>query len=311
MLKLAYYASIVLLLISLYTSFYYVAHSFSMKYQVRSRLYASRRSYRWLSKLHLFIEALPVIKNIVIMLESIGSHIKVKGFLRVSMIMVLIGMATGGFVFTTVKAVCVLALIFGIMPYVALRMVLMSKQMKARLDFLPAIEIFYQRYVLSPQKNLRVMLSELLQEDKFDYPIKALFEQLDRNLAAHRSIEESLRVFAMSLGHHWAEYYVNMLRVGLTEGIDLSHNLRELISDMRKAQRNDQAQRNRLLEIRIANFTPLLFLITYLGINFKVNYNSAYYYYLVDSTGKNMLLNALILIFISFLMGVYLSIKRM
>ena len=80
---------------------------------------------------------------------------------------------------------------------------------------------------------------------------------------------------------------------------------------MRKAQRFDQLERNRLLEIRIANFTPILFLALFLFINFKVNTENAYLYYMVDPGGRNMILDALLLIFVSFLMGMYLSMRRM
>ena len=59
---------------------------------------------------------------------------------------------------------------------------------------------------------------------------------------------------------------------------------------MRKAQRFDQMERNRLLEIRIANFTPILFLALFLFINFKVNTDNAYLYYMVDPGGRNMIL---------------------
>ncbi|UJF32545.1 hypothetical protein [Paenibacillus hexagrammi] len=40
----------------------------------------------------------------------------------------------------------------------------------------------------------------------------------------------------------------------------MGESLKELVSDMRKAQRSDQVERNKLLEIRIANFTPIFFL---------------------------------------------------
>lgn len=308
---LSYYASASLLLISVYSSIFYIGRALQRQHHLRARLRYARRPHRWLNQVHAAINNLPIIKHIALMLESIESRIKVSAFIRITGIMLLLGIVLGSLVFTSIKGVAVLATMFGLLPYVALRMILTNKQMKARLDFLPAVEIFYQQYVVSHQKNIRVVLGQLTLESKLDVPIKPLFEQLDRNLSTHRGIEDSLHIFTLSLGHLWAEYFVNMLRVGLTEGVDLSDNLQELISDMRKAQRADQAERNRLLEIRLANFTPLVFLAVYMGINFKINYNQAYYYYFVDSDGKNMLLNALIYIFLSFLMGVYLSIKRM
>jgi hypothetical protein len=80
---------------------------------------------------------------------------------------------------------------------------------------------------------------------------------------------------------------------------------------MRRAQRTDQNERNRLLEIRIANFTPILFLLLFVTINIKINPHSAYLHYVVDENGRNMLLDALVIIFGSFIMGIYLSMRRM
>jgi hypothetical protein len=141
--------------------------------------------------------------------------------------------------------------------------------------------------------------------------MKPLFELLYRNLMTSRGVDQSLRVLGLSLGHVWGDYFINILRVALTEGNRVDENLRDLITDMRKAQRHDQQERNKLLEIRIANFTPVLFLGLFLGINFKLNADSAYLYYVLDPDGRGMLLDALLLIFASFLMGVYLSMRRM
>ena len=217
----------------------------------------------------------------------------------------------GTFVFISMKGVFIIGLIFAVTPYIFLRMRLMSLQMKARIDFLPAIEVFYQYYVLSDNKKLRSIMKTILDEQRILYPIKPVFEQLYRNLSTNREMEDSLRIFMMSLGHIWADYFVNIMRIGLMEGVNISSSLKELIIDMRRAQRADQVERNRLLEIRIANFTPIFFLVIFLCINFQTNYQNAYYYYLVDAAGRNMLLDALFLIFASFIMGLYLSIKRM
>ena len=99
-----------------------------------------------------------------------------------------------------------------------------------------------------------------------------------------------MRIFSLTLGHTWADYFVGIMRVALTEGSFVGESLKELITDMRKAQRFDQLERNRLLEIRIANFTPILFLALFLFINFKVNTENAYLYYMVDPGGRNMIL---------------------
>ncbi|MBD4104507.1 hypothetical protein GUH66_02605, partial [Xanthomonas citri pv. citri] len=81
--------------------------------------------------------------------------------------------------------------------------------------------------------------------------------------------EASLRVFSSAVGHVWAEYFANMLRVALTDGAPIAENLKELIADMRRAARADQQERNRLLEIRLANFSPNLFLALFIGINVR------------------------------------------
>lgn len=79
---------------------------------------------------------------------------------------------------------------------------------------------------------------------------------------------------------------------------------------MRKAQISEKQERNRLLEIRIANFSPILFLIVFMGVNFKLDAQMAYTYYVLDPEGRDLLLDALLLIFLSFVMGVYLSFGR-
>ncbi|MOA32007.1 hypothetical protein D3C78_1531950 [compost metagenome] len=80
---------------------------------------------------------------------------------------------------------------------------------------------------------------------------------------------------------------------------------------MRRARRTNELERNRLLEIRIANFSPLLFLVIFIAINFHCNQDNSYFYYVIDPQGRDMLLNALVLIFVSFLMGLWLSRKKM
>jgi hypothetical protein len=80
---------------------------------------------------------------------------------------------------------------------------------------------------------------------------------------------------------------------------------------MRKARRANQQERNKLLEIRLANFSPVLFLGLFVGINFHYTPENAYLYYIVDPKGRDLLLNAVVLIFISFVMGLWLSRRKM
>jgi hypothetical protein len=250
-------------------------------------------------------------KHLSDLLESVGGRFSMSGLVTVSAILWLAGFVAGAWFFQSVKGVLALSVMLGSFPYLALRMKLLSVRLKTRLDFLPAVEIFYQYYLIFGQKNAKAALKACLDENRILYPIRPVFEQLFRNLMTSRDTNDSLRIFSLTLGHVWADYFVSILRVALMEGNDIGDNLKDLITDMRKAQRFDQAERNRLLEIRVANFTPALFLALFLSINFKINTANAYMYYVLDPAGRNLLLDALLLIFVSFLMGVYLSMKRM
>jgi hypothetical protein len=245
------------------------------------------------------------------LLESVRSPFSVGAWLIVCSIMILGGALAGAFLFGSVKGMVVLSAILGSLPYLLLRIKLLGLQLKARLEFLPAVEVFYQYYVLSGQKNIRSALQGVIEERRIAYPMYPIFEQLYRNLSTNRNSEHGLRIFTLSLGHLWARYFSGILKVALQEGNPVGVNLRELITDMRRAQRTDQNERNRLLEIRIANFTPILFLLLFVAINVKINPHSAYLHYVADENGRNMLLDALVIIFGSFIMGIYLSMRRM
>ncbi|MNG34432.1 hypothetical protein D3C84_1209100 [compost metagenome] len=80
---------------------------------------------------------------------------------------------------------------------------------------------------------------------------------------------------------------------------------------MRRARRSNEQERSKLLEIRIANFTPILFLFLFVGINLHYNPESAYRYYVLDPQGRDLVLNSLVLIFGSFVMGIWLSRRKM
>lgn len=244
------------------------------------------------------------------LLESVRSRSDVRSFLGISLLLLLAGVWVGLFFFLSLKGILIMALVCGGAPYLWLRTKLLSLQGKARLEFIPAVEVIYQQYLLSEGRNLRNSLHQLLQQERIRYPMRPIFEQLYRNLTTHRGVEESLQLFTLSVGHRWAEYLANMLRVALEEGTDISDNLRELIGDMRKNQLSVRQERNRLLEIRIANFTPILFLAIFVGANIRLDSQMAYTYYVLDPVGRDMLLDALLLIFASFVMGVYLSLKK-
>lgn len=253
----------------------------------------------------------PVYAHLQLLLEAAQARIGLGLFLAAMGMLLLLGMSAGALFFQSLKGTLVLGAMLGGMPYIILRFNIIGLRLRNRMEFLPAVEIFYQYYMVSGAKNVKTALQLALAEQRIRYPIRTVFEQLQRNLLTSREAEESLRLFSMSLGHMWADYFIGMFRVALLEGNDITDNLKDLIDDMRRAQRTDQAERNRLLEIRVANFTPILFLLLFLFLNFKMNPTNAYTYYVMDSEGRNLILDALMLIGVSFLMGIYLSMKRM
>jgi Flp pilus assembly protein TadB len=226
-------------------------------------------------------------------------------------LLLLTGVATGGFFFQSVKGTLLFGLLLGLLPYTLLRSLLVSRRMQTQMDFLPAVELFYQCYIVTGERQVRIALQRTIEERRLLGPMQSVFEQLYRNLSVRGDDEASLRLLSAALGHVWADYFTNILRVALAEGAPISDSLRELLADMRKARRAGEQERNRLLEIRIANFSPLLFLGLYVGINLRYNKDNSYYYYVIDPQGRDMLLNAMILIFASFLMGLWLSRKKM
>jgi Flp pilus assembly protein TadB len=199
----------------------------------------------------------------------------------------------------------------GWFPYLLLRMRLVSRQMSTRLEFLPAVELFYQCYLVTGCRHARTALQKAVEERRLPGEVHAVFDQLCRHLSVKGDDEESIRRFTLAFGHIWADYFGSILKVALSEGNNVSDNLRELIADMRKAQLANQQERHRLLEIRLANFTPVLFLALFLGINFRMNPDSSYRYYVLDPAGRGMLLNALALLFGSLIMGLYLSRRKL
>lgn len=163
-----------------------------------------------------------------------------------TVLMVLVGMVAGIWFFQSFKGLGVCMSIFGLIPYLWLRMRLVSGRLRTRLDFLPAVEVFYQQLLIDEGRNIRQTLQRVVAGDRLLYPIKACFEQLQRNLAAGRDQETAFRIFRLELGHVWADYFVHIMRMGLTEGVPIASNLKELVMDMRRAQLFDQRARNRL-----------------------------------------------------------------
>lgn len=304
-------AGVALLYILLHIALYALLKAWEKKHRLRSRLtYESPYSLRKLlltrSKLYRVING-----HVGELLEALRLRVKPEIFLGLSGMLLLAGLLTGGLFFQTVKGTLLFGLVIGLSPYVWLRGLLIHRRMGAQMDFLPAVELFYQCYLVTGERQVRVALQRTVEEKRLLGPMQAVFEQLYRNLSVRGDDEASLRLMAASLGHVWADYFAQIVRVALAEGISVSESLRELLADMRKARRANEQERHRLLEIRVANFTPLLFLALFMGINIRYNRDNAMYYYLYDPQGRDMLLNALLLIFGSFLMGLWLSRKKM
>ena len=245
------------------------------------------------------------------MLKGIRSSVTAAHFGVISALLLIGGLLAGILFFGGMKAAVSLGVMGLLLPYGWLRLRLLNEQMINRINFLPAVELFYQTYVLCEPRNIRHVLRLTLEGDRLQYAMKAVFEQLYRGLTLRGDEEECFRVFELTLGSVWAEHFISIVRIGMQEGADLSDSLNELIADMRRAERANQVERNSLLEIRIANFTPLLFLGVFLAVNFKLDKQQAYYYYVLSEAGRDMLLNAIILIGLSFVMGIYLSMRRM
>jgi Flp pilus assembly protein TadB len=245
------------------------------------------------------------------LLLALGWRMKPAGFVVCSLGMGLLGIVVGAVVFQSARSVLTLLLMLSCTPYLALRMSLMNRQMSTRLEFLPAVELFYQSYLVTGCRHIRIALQKTVEERRLPGEVQAVFDQLYRNLSVKGDDEGSLRRFSLSFGNMWAEYFGNILKIALEEGNNVSDNLQELISDMRKAQLANQVERHRMLEIRLANYTPVLFLGIFMGVNFKLNPTGSYEYYIVDAGGREMLLNAVLLLFGSFMMGLYLSRRKL
>ena len=250
-------------------------------------------------------------KHLTRLLEALQLRISANSILLLSLFMFLAGVAFGGYFFQTVKGTLIFGAALCSMPYILLQTWLIHRRMQAQLDFLPAIELFYQCYLVTGERQVKIALQRAIEEKRMLGPMQAVFEQLYRNLSIRDDDQESLSIFSSALGHIWADHFAEILRVALTEGVQISDSLRELLIDMRKARRSNEQERNRLLEIRIANFSPLLFLAVFIGINLRYNSANSYHYYLVDAEGRDMLLNALLLMVLSFLMGLWLSRKKL
>jgi len=245
------------------------------------------------------------------MLGALRFTIKGERLLLLLVSMAIGGLLLGSYLFHSTKGAVLCSLLFVGSPYIALRMILIYRRVEAQIDFLPAVELFYQCYLITGERQIKIALARAIEEQRLVGSMGMIFEQLHRNLSVHGDDEESLTIFKHALGHIWADYFAQMLQVAIQEGVSISVSLRELIKDMRGARRANEQERHRLLEIRIANFTPIVFLALFLSINVYVNKEQALYYYVSDAGGREMILNALTMVFLSFLMGIYLSRRKL
>jgi len=304
-----------LMVAALFASIYVVLRSVLQSWALR-RTKAGRLSYRQESRLpnriarwlHRYERPY---RHLSELLESLAFPLGPSAVVGFTAILLLFGMSFGALVFQSMKGTLLIGILAASAPYALLRMLLIHRQLQTRIDFLPAVELFYQCCLIGGERQIRIALQRAVEEKRLLGPMQSTFEQLYRNLSVRGDDEASLRIFAASLGHVWADYFINIVRVGLAEGHPVSENLKDLITDMRKARRANQQERNKLLEIRLANFSPVLFLALFVGINVHYNPENAYLYYVVDPQGRDLLLNAFALIFISFLMGLWLSRKKM
>ncbi|OMF34717.1 hypothetical protein BK133_11975 [Paenibacillus sp. FSL H8-0548] len=309
--KLSLAAAACLLFCLLFISFYYLLFIWSKERQLVSKLTYTADS-GWRNQMAMrFRRQEWLYQHLSELLESLRLKLTPAAFAGLSGLLLLAGVSIGGFFFQNVKGTLLFGVLLGALPYTSLRAMLVHRRMQTQMDFLPAVELFYQCYLVTGERQIRIALQRTVEERRLLGPMQAVFEQLYRNLSVRSDDEASLRLLSVSLGHLWADYFVNILRVALVEGVPVSDSLRELLTDMRKARRANEQERNRLLEIRVANFSPVLFLVFFIGINLRYNKDNSYYYYFVDTQGRDMLLNAALLIFASFLMGLWLSRKKM
>ncbi|WP_053374319.1 type II secretion system F family protein [Paenibacillus sp. FJAT-27812] len=309
--KLSTAAAACLLFCLFFIALYNLFLIWSREQQLRSKLsYQAGRDWRKLL-IARFKRLEWLQQHLAERLETLQLKMTPLAFAYLSGLMLLTGIASGGVFFQSVKGTLIFGGVLGALPYTVLMTMLIHRRMQTQMDFLPAVELFYQCYLVTGERQIRIALQRTVEERRLLGPMQSVFEQLYRNLSVRGDDEASLRLLAASLGHVWADYFVNILRVALVEGVPVTDSLKELLIDMRKARRANEQERNRLLEIRVANFSPLLFLALFIGINLRYNKDNSYYYYIVDAEGRDMLLNAMVLIFASFLMGLWLSRKKM
>lgn len=243
-------------------------------------------------------------------LEAADAGLTPAAFAALSVAASAFGLAAGTAAFESLKGMLVPGAVGLALPSLWLRSRLAGRQIRRRKDLLPALESFYQELVLSPGGNIRSAIRRTVESGRLPRHAQAVFERLHAGLTVHRDLEDCLLPFADAFASRWADQFAGLLQIALEDGADISGGLRELISDMRRAQRIDQAERNKLLEIRLVSFSPLLFLAIFLAVNFRLDPEMAHRHYIASDAGREMLLHALAMIVLSFALGVYLSLRK-
>lgn len=251
------------------------------------------------------------IQHLNLLLQSLRLPIRVNQFLGFTLILTVMGFILGRLYFTNLSSIIICMILFMSLPYIVIRGYLIHTRIEAQREFLPAIELFYQCYLTTGGKQIKLALAKTTEEQVLLPAMQVIFTQLHRHLTVYPSVEHSLSIFNHATGHRWSNYFTQLLLVALNEGVSIKRGLKDLIDDMRRARKSNEVERHRLLEIRIANFTPVVFLLFFIGVNLSINFNQTVESYFYDEAGRRMLLHALVLMTLSLLMGIHLSRKKM
>ena len=113
-----------------------------------------------------------------LLLESARAGIGPAAFLGLSALLAAAGGAAGALAIQTVKGAAIAAVLLGGLPYIIIRMTLTHRQMQSRIDFLPAVELFYQSYLSTGGRQVRIALGRMVEERRLAGPLLPVFEQL-------------------------------------------------------------------------------------------------------------------------------------
>src|SRR5690606_18915140 len=127
------------------------------------------------------------------LLESLNMKPNARMFLLISLIGAMIGLSAGAYFFQHIKGMIMLSVMIAATPYIWLRMRLIRRQMRSRLDFLPTVEVFYHHYLMADSKNIRHTLAGCLEDKRFRVPVHIAIERLFRQLTTNRPQEDALR----------------------------------------------------------------------------------------------------------------------